>query len=593
MRFFAVALIFFGVAASYAQTPEVPHKMQFAGMTLTIRDDARREIQTDVDALTRSPKHFNIKAERAKTYFPVIEKVFAEENLPDDFKFLVLQESALISDAVSVSDAVGFWQFKDYTAMEMGLRVDKEIDERKNLSSASHAAARYLKKNNQLFDNWLYALQSYQMGAGGVQRSIGDKNSGAKHMDITSNTYWYVKKFLAHKVAFEGALQGEAQLKVMDYQPGIATTTKEVAAKLSIEESKLLEYNKWILKGTIPNDRKYTLLIPVSDTGADVSLIVSATSKKPDAVATAATSRKEMIAADKILINAVPAIKALKGEALTALASRSGISLSAFLKYNDISIDHQLKANSYYFIAKKKSKSVKPFHQLAKNENLWSVSQQYGIQLKRLKKFNRVEEGKPIPAGTTLWLSSKMPKGNNQQLIASDTGAIQISEEAFEWQVSDNEATKSKNENPVQSLHAEHADTIRAVIAPVSMVELIEKTEGIEKTHTVQQGETLYTIAKNYSVSISDITRWNSLDLQQNIKPGQALKILVSEPVAEKEITPVTKETTPVSYHDVKASDTLYSVARQYGVTIKELMEWNEKSDFSLAVGERLRIVQK
>lgn len=36
---------FFGVAASYAQTPEVPHKMHFADMTLTIRDDARREIQ--------------------------------------------------------------------------------------------------------------------------------------------------------------------------------------------------------------------------------------------------------------------------------------------------------------------------------------------------------------------------------------------------------------------------------------------------------------------------------------------------------------------------------------------------------------------
>src|SRR6188768_3462894 len=144
MRFFAVALFFFG-AASYGQTPEVPHKMQFAGMTLTIRDDARREIQSDVDAFTKYPRYFGVKVERAKTYFPIIEKIFAEERLPDDFKFLALQESALISDAVSVSDAVGFWQFKDFTAMEMGLRVDKEVDERMNLVSSSHAAALYLK----------------------------------------------------------------------------------------------------------------------------------------------------------------------------------------------------------------------------------------------------------------------------------------------------------------------------------------------------------------------------------------------------------------------------------------------------------------
>jgi membrane-bound lytic murein transglycosylase D len=42
--------------------------------------------------------------------------------------------------------------------------------------------------------------------------------------------------------------------------------------------------------------------------------------------------------------------------------------------------------------------------------------------------------------------------------------------------------------------------------------------------------------------------------------------------------------------HQVKASDTLYSVARQYGVTIKELMEWNDKKDFSLSVGEKLKV---
>src|SRR6187402_1867751 len=136
MRLF-IALFFSATIQAVAQSPEVPAKMQFAGMTLTIRDDARREIQKDVDALTQSPKHHNIKIERAKTYFPIIEKVFEEERVPDDFKYLALQESALIADAVSVSNAVGFWQFKDYTAMEMGLRVDRQIDERMNIASSS------------------------------------------------------------------------------------------------------------------------------------------------------------------------------------------------------------------------------------------------------------------------------------------------------------------------------------------------------------------------------------------------------------------------------------------------------------------------
>ncbi|MGC4020442.1 MAG: lytic transglycosylase, partial [Cyclobacteriaceae bacterium] len=77
-----------------AQTPQVPHKIHFAGMSLTIRDDAKREIQKDVDALTKSSRYFNMHAERARTYFPIIEKIFREENLPEDFKFLALQESS-------------------------------------------------------------------------------------------------------------------------------------------------------------------------------------------------------------------------------------------------------------------------------------------------------------------------------------------------------------------------------------------------------------------------------------------------------------------------------------------------------------------
>src|SRR5882672_7610880 len=188
------ALFFATCFSVAAQTPQVPHKMEFAGMTLTICDDARREIQKDVDALTASPRHHNIKVERAKTYFPLIQKVFEEENVPDDFKYLVLQESALIADAVSVSNAVGFWQFKEYTALEMGLRVDKEIDERLNIVSSSRAAARYIKKNNFFFNNWVYALQAYQMGAGGVMKTVDKGESGAKSMEINSGTYWYVKK---------------------------------------------------------------------------------------------------------------------------------------------------------------------------------------------------------------------------------------------------------------------------------------------------------------------------------------------------------------------------------------------------------------
>jgi membrane-bound lytic murein transglycosylase D len=42
--------------------------------------------------------------------------------------------------------------------------------------------------------------------------------------------------------------------------------------------------------------------------------------------------------------------------------------------------------------------------------------------------------------------------------------------------------------------------------------------------------------------------------------------------------------------HKVKPGETLYQIARDYHATIKQLMEWNEKTDFNLQIGEELRI---
>ena len=101
--------------------------------------------------------------------------------------------------------------------------------------------------------------------------------------------------------------------------------------------------------------------------------------------------------------------------------------------------------------------------------------------------------------------------------------------------------------------------------------------------HVVQPKETLYGIAHTYNVGVMDLAQWNNLNIQDGIRPGQVLKLTdgqtASNDLAVKQIE-----------HEVKNTDTLYSIARKYGVTIKELMEWNNKKDFNLAIGEKLKI---
>jgi membrane-bound lytic murein transglycosylase D len=597
MRIFA-ALFFAAALPVAAQSPQVPDKMEFAGITLSIRDDAKREIQKDVNALTQSSKHFAIKAERAKTYFPIIEKIFQEEQVPDDFKFLALQESALIADAVSTSNAVGFWQFKDFTAMEMGLRVDKQVDERMSIVASTRAAAKYLKKNNSIFENWIFTLQSYQMGAGGVMNSVNDTRPGATHMEINSRTYWYVKRFLAHKIAYE-SVKGRGTISLVPYEAKNGKSLRQLASEVAVDETELLAYNKWVKSGQVPDDRMYVVVIPVSSPASVAALQVDlGTNRISEAQISAKASKP--IQAVKKKINGLHVIQALEGETVEALAERSGVPLASFRRWNDLGANEKIIPHEFYFLSSKRNKAIEDFHKVAEGENLWLISQRYGVKLKQLKKFNRLPSAY-VGVGEMLWLSAKRPRVSSSdvpsEVVAASAG------DSFNWTVSSNgktDETMELNEEIVESKSYEAAkgtDSLKTlqVVSPQEPVAVRDTVQTLRvridemsrKEHVVQPKETLYSIAKIYGIGVMDLVNWNNLDLQQGIKIGQVLKLIDSQNVT----TP--KNAGLEVLHEVKSSDTLYSIARQYGVTIKEIMDWNQKKDFSLAVGEKLKVFQR
>ena len=90
----------------------LPNSIFVGSVNVKIDGDARSIIEREIDNLNANPKYLNSLVTKMNLYFPIIEKVLAEEGVPDEFKYLCVQESAFNAEAVSTSNAVGFWQFK-------------------------------------------------------------------------------------------------------------------------------------------------------------------------------------------------------------------------------------------------------------------------------------------------------------------------------------------------------------------------------------------------------------------------------------------------------------------------------------------------
>src|SRR5687768_4353250 len=93
---------------------------------------------------------------RSKSSFAVINSVFSEYDIPAELKYMAIVESNLNTDAVcNSSGATGIWQLMPATALELGLKITEDVDERLHIYKSSAAAAKYLKQLYAEFGDWL------------------------------------------------------------------------------------------------------------------------------------------------------------------------------------------------------------------------------------------------------------------------------------------------------------------------------------------------------------------------------------------------------------------------------------------------------
>jgi len=114
--------------------------------------------------------------------------------------------------------------------------------------------------------------------------------------------------------------------------------------------------------------------------------------------------------------------------------------------------------------------------------------------------------------------------------------------------------------------------------------------------YLVKKGDTLYSIAKRYEVSIEELKKINNLQ-DESISIGQILKIPTNKEFYYSQFLNTSENLFSqgnklIFYHKVAKGETLYSISKKYGIPIQELKKINNLKSTKLKVGQTIKIYQ-
>ena len=202
---------------------EIPLNTEFCGEIIDLTRYDRRE-RMDRELLAFSYMHStSIQIlKRANRYFPIIEPILKENNIPDDFKYLMAIESNINPNARSAAGAAGLWQIMPATGKEFGLEINQYVDERYHIEKSTEAACKYLKQAYQRFGKWVNVAASYNAGQGRIsQLSKKQYENDVLDMFLVEETSRYVYRILAAKIMFQNPNVFGLHLKSSDLYPPI------------------------------------------------------------------------------------------------------------------------------------------------------------------------------------------------------------------------------------------------------------------------------------------------------------------------------------------------------------------------------------
>ncbi|GAF05187.1 lytic transglycosylase domain-containing protein [Saccharicrinis fermentans] len=179
--------------------------------------------------------------------------------------------------SISPAGAAGIWQFMKSTAIEYGLEVNSEVDERYHLEKATIAACKYFNKSYAKYQNWTLVAASYNAGKAGISRQL-DRQQASDYYNLLlgEETGRYVYRIIALKEILSTPDKYGFYVDEEDLYAHLKTGAVSVdssihniasfAKKYDISYKELKDLNPWLRDNKLTNSRKktYKIDLPVS-----------------------------------------------------------------------------------------------------------------------------------------------------------------------------------------------------------------------------------------------------------------------------------------------------------------------------------------
>ncbi len=254
---------------------------------------------------------------RAGRYRPLIQRILAEEGVPQELIYLAQIESGFLPRAVSYKSAVGMWQFVQWRGREYGLMQTSATDDRLDPEKATRAAARHLKDLYNQFGDWYLAMAAYNCGPGCVDRAVqrtgyADFWKLRELHVLPKDTENYVPAILAVTIMAKNAkdygldaVDGDAPVEYDTVALDAPTNLALVADAIERPVSEIRELNPALLRGSAPAG--YQLRVPKGTASALMTALEQIPAARRASARMHRVERGETLAAIARMYGSVPA----------------------------------------------------------------------------------------------------------------------------------------------------------------------------------------------------------------------------------------------------------------------------------------------